>query len=87
MSDLVQPNAAPAAADRPWWLSLLDRVARPFVRIKPLPPAPEQPPLDLSRPVLYVLEHHGLSNLLILDRACREAGMPSPSTRLPRRAK
>ncbi|MCB1606932.1 MAG: glycerol-3-phosphate 1-O-acyltransferase PlsB [Xanthomonadales bacterium] len=83
MSDLVQPNAAPAAADRPWWLSLLDRVARPFVRIKPLPPAPEQPPLDLSRPVLYVLEHHGLSNLLILDRACREAGMPSPSTRLP----
>jgi glycerol-3-phosphate O-acyltransferase len=30
-----------------------------------------------------VLEHYGLSNSLILDRACREAGLPSPLTPLP----
>src|SRR3546814_1354726 len=31
-----------------------------------------------GRPVVYVLERHGLSNVLILERACHEAGLPSP---------
>src|SRR3546814_16391681 len=35
------------------------------------------------RPVCYVLEDYGLSNALILDRACRENGMPSPLRPLP----
>ncbi len=83
MSETGNAQELPARVDRPWWLSLTERLIRPFVRIKPLPPAPEQPPLDTQRPVLYVLEHHGLSNLLILDRACRESGLPSPSARLP----
>ncbi|WP_426806466.1 hypothetical protein, partial [Stenotrophomonas sp. SrG] len=29
-------------------------------------------------PVVYVLEDYGLSNALILDKACRVAGLPSP---------
>src|SRR5690606_8759770 len=31
-----------------------------------------------ERPVCYVLEDYGLSNALILDKACRQAGLPSP---------
>ena len=84
MSEISNSSkVASRSGDRPWWLSLLGRLVRPFVSIKPLPPAPDQTPLDPDRPVLYVLEHHGLSNLLLLDRACREAGLPSPSVRLP----
>ena len=29
-----------------------------------------------QRPICYVLEDYGLSNALILQRACREAGLP-----------
>ena len=35
------------------------------------------------RPVCYVLEDYGLSNALILERACREAGLPSPLQPMP----
>ena len=44
---------------------------------------PEVPPIQMDRPVCYVLEHYGLSNMLILDRACRDAGLPSPLAPLP----
>ncbi len=33
---------------------------------------------DDPRPLCYVLERYGLSNALILERACRESGLPSP---------
>ena len=36
-----------------------------------------------ARPVCYVLEDYGLSNALILDRACRDAGLPPPLVPLP----
>ena len=38
-------------------------------------------PAELLRPelpVCYVVERHGLSNALILEQACRDAGLPSP---------
>ncbi|HET6783924.1 MAG TPA: glycerol-3-phosphate 1-O-acyltransferase PlsB [Pseudoxanthomonas sp.] len=41
------------------------------------------PPIQLDRPVCYVLEDYGLSNALILERACREAGLPTPLQPLP----
>ena len=45
---------------------------------------PEDPRQNVDgRPVCYVLEDYGLSNALILDRACRDAGMPSPMAPLP----
>ena len=45
---------------------------------------PEDPRQHVDgRPVCYVLEDYGLSNALILDRACRDAGMPSPLSPLP----
>lgn len=53
------------------------RLLEPWIRIKR---DPAEPSTLLKRdvPVCYVIERHGLSDTLILDRACREAGLPSP---------
>ncbi|HET7267270.1 MAG TPA: glycerol-3-phosphate 1-O-acyltransferase PlsB [Oleiagrimonas sp.] len=74
------PDSTPAAATsvRPhWWLALAGRLLRPWVRIKRDPAEPATL-LDAHKPVCYVVERHGLSDTLILERACREAGLPSP---------
>ena len=70
----------PAASRPPWWVRWLERLLQPWIEIKREPAAP---PFPLDRPVCYVIEHYGLSNALILDRACREAGLPSPFATLP----
>lgn len=77
-----RPFAAPR---RPWWAKLLGRVMAPWVQltIEPRNPAAEIPEEWSGRPVCYVLEDYGLSNALILERACREAGLPSPLQPLP----
>lgn len=64
----------------PWWVRLMERLLQPWIVVKR---EPAVPPFQLDRPVCYVLEHYGLSNALILDRACREAGLPSPFAPLP----
>ncbi|WP_425477133.1 glycerol-3-phosphate 1-O-acyltransferase PlsB [Luteimonas cucumeris] len=66
---------------RPWWARLLGSLLDPWISLKLEPEAPGQ--YADGRPVCYVLEHYGLSNALILDRACREAGLPSPLQPLP----
>ena len=70
-------SAAPPSSRgrRPWWAGLLGRVLEPWIelRIEPLPEALTNDP----RPICYVLEDYGLSNALILDRACHEANLPS----------
>ncbi|TDK23878.1 glycerol-3-phosphate 1-O-acyltransferase PlsB [Luteimonas aestuarii] len=68
-------------ARRPWWAKLLGGILKPWLVLKIEPQAP--PDLVDGRPVCYVLEDYGLSNALILDRACREAGLPSPLRPLP----
>lgn len=68
-------------ARRPWWAKLLGGVLNPWIAIKIEPQAPKER-ID-GRPVCYVLEDYGVSNALILDRACREAGLPSPLQPLP----
>ncbi|MDI9238192.1 glycerol-3-phosphate 1-O-acyltransferase PlsB [Lysobacter sp. LF1] len=92
------PIASPTDADRgrrgprrageprrPWWAKLLGRLMAPWVQltIEPRNPAAEIPEEWTGRPVCYVLEDYGLSNALILERACREAGLPSPLQPLP----
>jgi glycerol-3-phosphate O-acyltransferase len=73
----VAPPAAspPPRGRRPWWAGLLGKVLGPWIelRVEPLPEALA----DDLRPICYVLEDYGLSNALILERACREAGLPS----------
>ncbi|HET6434202.1 MAG TPA: glycerol-3-phosphate 1-O-acyltransferase PlsB [Xanthomonadaceae bacterium] len=75
------PASAPAPARRPWWAGLLGKLLEPWIglNVEPVQPAAM---LD-GRPICYVLEDYGLSNALILERACREAGLPSPLQPLP----
>ena len=71
----------------PWFrralLALVDALLHPFLRLKRITPESDRAPFDPARPVCYVLDRHGLSNLAILDRACREAGWPRPIDPLP----
>jgi glycerol-3-phosphate O-acyltransferase len=75
-----RPRAA-ARARRPWWSRLLGRLLAPWIVLKVEPQAPAE--FADGRPVCYVLEDYGLSNALILERACREYGLPSPLQPLP----
>lgn len=80
------PAAASAAAPRPWWARLLGKLMAPWVSVTIEPKNPEQhvaAPQWHGRPVCYVLEDYGLSNALILERACLESGLPSPLQPLP----
>ncbi len=85
----VAPAERPVVAwqnkppQRSWVFNLLKRWAKPFLKIQRVPEKLDAAPFDIEKPVLYVLEYAGLSNLLILDIACDEAGWPSPMQLLP----
>ena len=77
----VRPSAP---TRRPWWVRPLGQLMAPWVSltIEREAAAPHAPDRNI-RPVCYVLEDYGLSNALILERACRETGLPSPLQPLP----
>ena len=76
-----EPPPAHGAGRRPWWAALMGRLIDPWIelRIEALPDDLRSDP----RPVCYVLEDYGLSNALILERTCRELGLPSALRPLP----
>ncbi len=57
---------------------VLRRLLMAWVRIKLDPESPQPGICDEHRPVCYVLERNGLSNRLLLDAACEQAGLPAP---------
>lgn len=65
----------------PLWARLMGRLAEPWLGLNIEPGSPAE--LIDERPVCYVLEDYGLSNALILEKACRETGLPSPLAPLP----
>jgi glycerol-3-phosphate O-acyltransferase len=73
-STLSTDHPAPAP---PWSRALLGRLLAPWLRIKRDPAEPLSL-LATGTPVVYVIERQGLTDGLILERACREAGLPSP---------
>jgi glycerol-3-phosphate O-acyltransferase len=73
----------PKSPQRSWFFRLMKRWVKPFVKSQVIPEKKDAPPFDLQQPVLYVLEHAGLANLLILDLACEENNWPSPMQMLP----
>lgn len=82
MPTMETPVPEAAAPHVPWGRVLLGRLLAPWVRIKRDPAEP----LRLLAPdadVVYVIERAGLSDSLILERACREAGMPDPLQPMP----
>jgi len=75
-TDPLPAQVAALRGRRPWWARLLGGMLAPWVKLKI---EPQMPGAFIDhRPVCYVLEDYGLSNALILDRACRNAGLPSP---------
>lgn len=80
----MDPSNAPAraAARRPLWARVLGKLLEPWIEYR-REPADIAAQVPADRPVCYVLERYGISNALILDRVCREAGLPSPLTPLP----
>jgi glycerol-3-phosphate O-acyltransferase len=71
----ASPTGAPAARARPpWWFRLLRRLLEPWVHLS----IEFDPAAKPSGAVCYVLERYGLSNVLLLDLACSQAGWPSP---------
>ncbi|MGN0864011.1 MAG: glycerol-3-phosphate 1-O-acyltransferase PlsB [Stenotrophomonas koreensis] len=72
---------SPRTGRRPLWARLLGRLIAPWLALKIETPEHAQDP-D-GRPVVYVLEDYGLSNALILDKACQDAGLPSALIPLP----
>jgi glycerol-3-phosphate O-acyltransferase len=72
------PTAAATTFSRaPWWLRTLGALVEPWLRIR-RDPAEPQSQINPALPVCYVTERYGLSDTLILEQACREAGLPEP---------
>jgi glycerol-3-phosphate O-acyltransferase len=61
----------------PWWFGLAGSLLQPWVKIRRDPAEPAGL-LHGDAPVCYVIERDGFSDALILQRACREAGLPNP---------
>jgi glycerol-3-phosphate O-acyltransferase len=72
-----------APRSEPRWLAALRRMLMLWVRIRRDPPSITDGMFDPGKSVCYVLERYGLSNALILEQACRDAGLPSALAPMP----
>jgi glycerol-3-phosphate O-acyltransferase len=57
-------------------LRLMGRLLYVWTRTQVFPSTPQELRLQSDIPVCYVLQHRHISNLLVLDRECREFGLP-----------
>ena len=78
MNDMPAAPRAAAGARPPAWIEFLGALLRPWLRIRREPADASRLVPDDATPTVYVIERHGLSDTLILEQACREAGLPSP---------
>lgn len=70
------------ASQAPWLFRVLGKLLAPWIAIR-REPANTLPPLRPDLPVCYAIERYGLSNALILEQSCQEAGLPSPLAPMP----
>ncbi len=73
----TSPADTAARQRAPWWFNMAGQLLQPWVRIRRDPAEPATL-LKAGVPVCYVIERDGFSDALILQRACREAGLPNP---------
>ena len=79
MNDLqTAPRATAGAARPPAWIDFLGGLLRPWLRIRREPTDATRLVPDDGAPTVYIVERYGLSDTLILEQACKEAGLPSP---------
>lgn len=80
----MSSTAPTAGRTSPSWLfRLLGRIIEPWLAIRREPPGPDAELVLPQLPVCYAIEQYGLSNVLILEQACRETGLPSPLVAMP----
>jgi glycerol-3-phosphate O-acyltransferase len=82
MSESTTPVMSSPLRRAPLWALLLGKLLRPWIRLRIEQSDDVAHMASDMRPVCYVIERYGLSNALILERACRESGLPSPLTPL-----
>ncbi len=78
MNDMQAAPHATVGARPPAWIELLGAVLRPWLRIRREPADAARLVPDDDTPTVYIVERYGLSDTLILEQACRDAGLPSP---------
>jgi glycerol-3-phosphate O-acyltransferase len=78
MNDLPAAPRASTSARRPAWAGMLGALLRPWLRIRHEPADAARLVADDGTPTVYIVERYGLSDELILDEACQDAGLPSP---------
>ena len=61
------------------WFHLLRSILHIWVKARILPHPFEGLELDRSKPLCYVIDTYSLSDLLILDQACEQMGLPRPT--------
>ena len=66
-----------------WLFRLLGKVIAPWLAIRREPSGPDAGLVLPQLPVCYAIEQYGLSNVLILEQSCRDAGLPSPLVAMP----
>ncbi|HWX65013.1 MAG TPA: glycerol-3-phosphate 1-O-acyltransferase PlsB [Rhodanobacter sp.] len=77
MPNISNADSTTTRQRAPWWFNLAGQLLQPWVRIRRDPAEPATL-LQAGVPVCYVIERDGFSDALILQRACREAGLPNP---------
>ena len=55
---------------------------RPFVKIEVTPIDIDQLNIDINKPIIYVLENRGWTDLNILSKTCDDLGLPSPLSKI-----
>lgn len=78
MTSTPPAHVGPVAVLRLRWFELLESILHVWVKSRTLPLPVTELGLDPSRPVFYALDSYALTSLLILDRSCRDHGLPRP---------
>ena len=65
------------------WFQLMRSILHLWVRSTTLPSPFEELELDREKPICYVIDWYENTNLLILDKACEDQGLPRPLWPLP----
>ncbi|MCX7556355.1 glycerol-3-phosphate 1-O-acyltransferase PlsB [Xanthomonadaceae bacterium JHOS43] len=76
-------ESAPGRASPSWLFRFLGRLVEPWLAIRREPAGSDAELVQPDLPVCYAIERYGLSNVLILEQICRQAGLPSPLVAMP----
>ena len=83
-SQLLGLNPSPSGSTRaPWLWRVLGRLIRPWLAIRTESAQPLERLVQSGVLLVYLLERYGISNVLILEQACREHQLPPPLRPLP----